>query len=256
MNSSMMTLEGRVAAIMGARRGIGRAIGLAFAEAGADIAVSDIVIENGELETVADAAGKMGRRSLATQVDIRQKKEIETFLGQILEQFGKIDILINTVGIPQGGKTSIELKEEVWDRVIDTNLKGYFLSSQVFGKQMTAQKKGTIINIASSMGIRASPGRVAYAVSKAGIIMLTRCMALELAAFGIRVNAIAPGLVNGEFSEKVFSNPDILKEEIASIPMGVHAEADDIASAAIFLASNMSGHITGQTFPVDGGQSI
>ena len=256
-----MKLEGKVAIVTGARRGMGRAIALAFAEAGADITVCDVVVEDGEMEAVVEEIKKLGRRSLAVQADISQKTDVDNLVQRVIDEFGVIDILVNNAGrgfgaplLDSAGRAVrgpvLEHGEEDWDKIMDTNLKGCYLCSHAVGKKMVERRKGNIINIASICAFSSSSY---YSVSKAGNVMLTRVLAKELARYNIRVNAIAPGAVRTEMSRFCWSNPKCLKRDEAAIPLGRYAEPSEIANVALFLASGASSYIVGATIVVDGG---
>ena len=254
MESPNLPLEGKVAIVTGSRRGIGKAIALLFAKSGADVVVCDYQTEDGELETVAQGICKIGRRSLAIRTDTRIKEEIDNLVQRTINEFGIVDILVNNAGI--ASKTPLlEISEEEWDRVVDTNLKGYHLCSQAVAKIMVKQKGGTIINIASIGSLRPSKflGWAVYNVSKAGVVMLTKQLALELASHRIRVNAIAPAPVRTDMVQELWTNSEILERYSSSVPLGRIAEPDEIAHAAEFLASDASSYITGHTIVVDGG---
>ena len=246
------SLEGKTAFITGGRRGLGKAIALGFAEAGADVAICDQVITDGELEETADEIRKLGRRSLAIQADITRKGDVEKMVQKAVDEFGGIDIFMNNAGqyIPS---PTLELSEEDWDAVLDTHLKGSFLCSQAAGKVMVKQKRGTIINMASLGGIRPVQSPGGYDTAKAGLIMFTSSLAIELAPYNIRVNAIAPGFPKTKMNEGVRSNPQLLKKFEAAIALGRFGEPAEIATTAIFLASDASSYITGITILVDGG---
>jgi NAD(P)-dependent dehydrogenase (short-subunit alcohol dehydrogenase family) len=253
MSIPNFTLSDQRALVTGGRRGIGRTIALAFAEAGADVAVCDLVIDDGQLEGVAEEIQKHGRRSLAVQADTSRKADVESMVERTIKEFGGIDILLNNAG---GGAPSpfLDLPEEEWDRVVNVNLKGYYLCAQTVGKRMVEQKKGRIINIASQYAFKAVPGFGVYCVSKAGVVMLTRVLARELGSYGIRANAIAPGLVKTELSRHDWENPEIRKAREAATALGRLAETSDLVGAALFLASDASDYVTGQTIVVDGGE--
>lgn len=246
------SLEGKVAIITGGRRGIGRAIALAFAEAGADIVVCDRVVEDGELEAVAKEIQGLKRRSLAIQADITQRNDVENLVQRVIDEFSVIDILVNNAAMNIRAPL-LELREDGWDRIINTDLKGYYLCSQAVGKRMVDRKKGNIINMASAAAMKASPEMGAYCIAKAGVVMLTKVLALELAGYNIRVNAIAPHLVKTKFSQPLWSDPEIMKQVGGEIPLGRLAETDDIIGSALFLASDASSYITGHTIVIDGG---
>jgi len=251
---SSFSLSGKVAIVTGGRRGIGKAIALALAEAGADIAVCDRVIEDGELEAVAEEAQRLGRRSLAVQADITQKADVDSLVQRVMSEFGAIDILVNNAAMNIRAPL-LELREDGWDKVIDTDLKGYYLCSQAVGKIMVSQKRGNIINIASTAAMYTAPEMGAYCIAKAGVVMLTRILAVELAQYNIRVNAVAPSMVKTKFSQPLWDDPETLKEIEAGIPLGRLAEPSDIVGSVLFLASDASSFITGHTIIVDGGSS-
>jgi 2-deoxy-D-gluconate 3-dehydrogenase len=248
------SLPGKVAVVSGGRRGIGKAIALALAEAGADIAICDRVTDDGELNAVAEEVKRLGRRSLAVQTDITKKADVDNLAQRVVDEFGVIDILVNNAAMNIMAPL-LELREEGWDRVIDTDLKGYYLCSQAVGKIMVSQKRGNIINIASTAAMYTAPEMGAYCIAKAGVVMLTKVLAVELAQYNIRVNAIAPSMVKTKFSEPLWSDPETLKEIESGIPLGRLAEPSDIIGAALFLASDASSYITGHTIVVDGGSS-
>ncbi len=254
MSMPSLSLEGQVAIVTGSRRGNGRAIALAFAEAGADVAVCDLVVEDGLLEAVAKKVRGFGQRSLAVQTDVTQKAQVDNLVQRVEDELGAIDILVNNAGInPRVIAPLLEQSEEDWDKVIDTNLKGEYLCSQAVGKRMVERKRGNIINIASVSAFSCDEGWGPYCISKAGVAMLTRGLAKELARYNIRVNAIAPGWVKTNINEDFWSDPETYKQIAAKIPMGRWAESEDIANAALFLASDASSYMTGHTIVVDGG---
>ena len=253
MNGLNLSLAGKVAMITGGRRGIGKAIALGFAQAGADIAVCDRVTEDRLLMSVAEEIQKMGRRSLAIQADTSKRSDVENMAERVFQEFGTIDILLNNAGTAAPGPL-LELPDEVWDRVMNVNLKGYYLCAQTVGKRMVERKKGVIICIASQYAFRAAAGMGVYCVSKAGVVMLVRVLARELGNDGIRVNAIAPGLVKTDLSRNDWMDPEIRAEREAATPLGRLAETGDLVGAALFLASDASAYVTGHTIVVDGGE--
>jgi NAD(P)-dependent dehydrogenase (short-subunit alcohol dehydrogenase family) len=251
---SSFSLSGKVAIVTGGRRGIGKAIAQALAEAGADIAVCDRVIEDGGLEAVAGEVKRLGRRSLAVQADITRKADVDSLVERVVAELGGIDILVNNAAMNIRAPL-LELREDGWDKVIDTDLKGYYLCSQAVGKQMVSQKRGNIINIASTAAVKAAPEMGAYCIAKAGVVMLTKVLAVELAQYNIRVNAVAPYMVKTKFSQPLWGDPETLKQIEAEIPTGRLAETGDIIGSVLFLASDASSYITGNTIFVDGGLS-
>ena len=253
MSIPSFSLEGKVAIVTGSKQGIGKAIAVALAEAGADVAVCTRVVEGGELEAVADEIKRLGRRSLAFQTDITQKSDVDNLVQRVMDEFGTIDILVNNAGIIIRGPI-LDFPEDEWDRVIDTDLKGYYLCCQAVGKIMVERKRGNIINISSRIAKRAATDRGAYCVAKAGVDMLTRVLALELASYNIRVNAIAPADFRTEMTRGVLSDPETLRQRESFIPMGRIPEPSELVGAALFLASDASSFITGHIILVDGGR--
>ena len=246
-------LKGKTAIVTGGRRGIGKAIAVAFAAAGADVAVCDIATEDGLLEQTGQELNEAGSRSLVLHTDISRRDQVEIMARRVLEAYGKIDILANCAGVWIPGETLVECSEENWDKVIDTNLKGTYLCCQAVGKAMIMRKSGSIINISSQVGLTPGAGTGAYPVSKAGIIMLTRQIALELAPFGIRANAIAPGIVKTDFNAAFWKDPKVERQTSGMVPLGRLAEPEDVAHSALFLASDDAGYVTGEVICVNGG---
>jgi 2-deoxy-D-gluconate 3-dehydrogenase len=250
MTQSDFSLEGRVAIIIGASRGIGRAIALGYARVGAQVVLASRSLP--DLERVADEIRGLGKPPLSLRADISQKSEVDLMVEKTVERFGTIDILVNnpalTILVPL-----MELGEEGWDQIMNTSLKGFYLCCQAAGRVMMEKKRGVIINVASALGLRASPRMPGYSIAKAGVIMLTRVLALELGRYNIRVNAIAPGLARTDFSQALWGDPAYLAGREAQIPLGRIAEADDMVGAALFLASDASAYVNGHTLVVDGG---
>jgi NAD(P)-dependent dehydrogenase (short-subunit alcohol dehydrogenase family) len=249
------SLEGKVALVTGSRRGIGKAIAIACALAGADVAACDNVIEDGLLNETNEELRKLGARSLALQVDVSLRGDVEKMAQQVQQTYGRIDVLVNCAGVWIPGQTLIECTDENWDKVIDTNLKGTYLCCQAVGKVMIGQRSGSIINMSSQVGLTPGAGAGAYSISKAGIIMLTRQLALELSGNKIRVNAIAPGIVKTDFNSAFWKDPAVEKQTSAMVPLGRLAEPEDIANASVFLASDDASYITGEVLCINGGWS-
>jgi len=250
--STKYSLEDKVAIVTGAGRGIGKGISLGFAEAGAEVVVCSRTPE--QLKGTVEEIKKYGRRTLAVPTDITKKADVDNLVQKTVDEFGKIDILVNNAGtgilLPL-----VEHEEEDWDLVMNTNLRGYYLCSQAVGKKMIEQKSGNIISISSVRGLEAFPGRASYCVSKASVIMLTKVMAIELAGYNIRANAIAPGFFKTELTMPRWEIPEERQKITANIPMGRWGEMDEIASAALFLASDASSFVTGHTLVVSGGEA-
>jgi 3-oxoacyl-[acyl-carrier protein] reductase len=247
-----LSLEGKIAMVTGAKRGIGRAIALAFAKAGASVALCTRDTGDGRLQIVADEIRGLGRAALALQADVSRPDDVNRMVRQVVAEFGGIDLLVNNAAASLAAPL-METAEADWDRLMAVDLKGYFLCAQACARVMMERKTGGIINISSRLGISASPRMGAYSVAKAGELALTRGLALELAPLNIRVNAIAPGLVETEGSAHLWGQPEVRKRFESAIPLGRIAQPEDIARAALFLASEASGYITGHTMIVDGG---
>jgi NAD(P)-dependent dehydrogenase (short-subunit alcohol dehydrogenase family) len=260
MTKPNFSLKDRVAVVTGGRRGMGQEIALTLAEAGADVAVCDYTLEGGELEGVADQIQKLGRKSLAIKCDITKKADIDSFAKKVVDKFKTVDILVNNAGIAGDRMPVLEITEQNYDNVLDTNLKGMFFVSQAFGKIMAAKKKGAICNLASILSLEVGEyGRKVedklgiYAISKAGVWMLTRYFAGELGPLGIRVNAVAPTRILTPMS-LAWNNPDEAKRSASYIPLGRIGYPPDVAAAVLFLVSDASSFVTGDVIRVDGGQ--
>lgn len=254
MDVSDFSLEGKVALITGGSRGIGRAIALAFADAGAEVVVSSRKLA--DLQKVADEIRGLGRRSLAIAAHGGKLEDLSQLADTVKAEFGRIDILVNNAAANPVYGPILEIQEPAWDLIMSVNLKGYCFLSQAVAKIMIDQGGGKIINIASTGGISPERGIGVYCISKAGVIMLTKVMASEWGQFNIRVNAIAPGLVQTRMSQALWGNPDYLQETMKHTPLGRIAQPDEIAGAAIYLASDASSYMTGQTLILDGGAII
>ncbi|MEE8373742.1 MAG: glucose 1-dehydrogenase [Dehalococcoidia bacterium] len=261
MSMPGLSLEGKVAIVTGAagRGGMGRAIALAFAEAGADVAVCDNVVDvdDRNLAAVADEIARLGRRSLAIQADVSEKSDVDNMARRVVDELGPIDILVNNAGIVRVSPV-LETSEESWDSVIDVNLKGCFLCSKAVVKGMMDRRSGSIISISSMNGLTAFPAPASYSVSKAGIIMLTRSLARELGSYNIRVNAVAPGAMRTDWVAHIEDWPvrPAPRQSTASegrIPLNRAGEPSEVASAVLFLASDAASYVTGHTLVVDGG---
>lgn len=245
-----MFLEEKVAVVTGGSRGIGKAVCLALASEGACVVVNFFPGMEADAEAVVAEIESAGGRAVAVAGDVSRIDDFERLVEQTLELFGRIDILVNNAGITRDGLI-IRLKEEDWDAVIDTNLKGVFNGIKAVARVMLKQRRGRIINISSVVGITGNAGQTNYAAAKAGIIGLTKSAARELAARGITVNAIAPGYIVTPMTAGL---PEPVREELTQrIPMQRLGQPEDVANAVLFLASDMASYITGQTLHVDGG---
>ena len=244
-----MQIEGKIAFVTGASRGIGRAIALTLAEAGADVVVN-YAGNAAAAEEVAAEIRKMGRRALILQGDVSQTEAAASMLDAVVAEFGRCDILVNNAGITRDGLL-MRMKEEDWDAVLDTNLKGVFNCTKAALKYMMKQRSGKIVNIASVVGIMGNAGQANYAAAKAGCIGFTKSVAKEVASRGITVNAVAPGLIATDMTSVL---PEKVIEEMASgIPLKRAGQPVDVAKAVLFLVSDDAAYITGQTLNVDGG---
>ena len=245
----MGMLDGRVALVTGAARGIGKAIALKLASEGADVAFTDLVINEAAEETVSEVAA-YGHKVKAYASNAAKFDETQAVVEEVVREFGRIDILVNNAGITKDGLV-MRMSEEQWDAVIAVNLKSAFNFIHAVVPQMARQKSGSIINMASIAGQMGNPGQVNYASSKAGLIAMAKSVAKEMGARGIRANAIAPGYVITEMTEAL---PQAVRDEfVKMIPLGRGASVGESASVALFLASELSSYVTGQVIAVNGG---
>jgi len=251
----MGKLEQKVAIVTGGGTGIGRTIALEMAKAGAEVVVSSRNLAN--LEKVAEEIKSLGSHPLTVVTDVSVGEQVRNMVQQTVDTFGRVDILVNDAGISHR-TLLVDLSEEEWDNIMATNVKGVFLCIQAAAKHMMKQKYGKIINIASIVGLRpARPGTTAYCTSKAAVISLTKASAIELAPYGINVNAIAPGSIETEIYRKGRTQEQIQQwlDAARRAPMGRVGEPQDIANAALCLASDDSSFLCGETIVVDGGRN-
>ncbi len=247
------SLQGKIALVTGASRGIGKAAAIGLAQAGADVAVTSRKLP--DLEKTAEEIRKLGRKSLPVAAHVGRMEEIQSLVKKVVEEFGRIDILVNNAATNPTMASALDVDERAWDAVMNLNLKGLFFLSQAVARVMKEKGGGRIINVSSIAGL--SPDLLpVYSISKAGVIMATKVMAQQWAQYNIRVNAIAPGLTKTRFSEALWSNPDILKMAVSKAPMGRIAEPEEMVGAIIFLASDASSYVTGQVIAIDGGTTI
>ena len=273
MSLSEFSLNGKKALVIGARRNMGKGFALGLAEAGADVAVTDVNIESGQLEKVSKQIQDMGRDSMCLKVDISSQDEVKTMVRQVEDKFGRIDILMN-VAVMYHMNSVQDLDAESWDKLTDVNLKGYWLTIQEVAPLMKKQGSGSIINLTSRGGLKAHADKAMgnYAIVKSGIAMMTRQYSRYLGPYNIRVNAIAPSLVEWEEfpgqeeNKKSQENQPSVQKEISeqekfeawstgpqNIPLGRVATFNEMANAAVFLASDASSYVTGTILNVDGG---
>ncbi|KAB2337470.1 3-oxoacyl-[acyl-carrier-protein] reductase [Cytobacillus depressus] len=244
-----MKLEGKIALVTGASRGIGREIALELARQGADIAVNYSGSEERANQVVAEIK-EMGRNAIAIKCDVSNSESVANMVKETVDSFGKLDILVNNAGITRDNLL-MRMKEDEWDDVMNINLKGVFLCTKAVTRQMMKQRNGRIINISSIVGVSGNPGQANYVAAKAGVIGLTKTSAKELSTRGITVNAVAPGFITTDMTEKL---PEDVKEQmLKQIPLARFGEPADIANVVVFLASEDSRYMTGQTLHVDGG---
>lgn len=249
----MAELKDKVVIVTGARRGMGRSHALLLAKAGAKVVVSDISLE--DCEKVVEEIEKQGGEALAAKCDVTKKEEVDEMLRKTIEKWGKVDILVNNAGIAQF-VPFLEMTEEDWDRTLDINLKGYFLCAQACAKEMAKQKSGVIINIASvAMGQQGVgfPNVVHYCASKGGIVGMTEALAVELASYNIRVNAVAPGMIETPMIDPIKKDPKMMEAMLARLPMRRVGRSEEVSDLVVFLASGKSSYITGSTIIIDGG---
>jgi NAD(P)-dependent dehydrogenase (short-subunit alcohol dehydrogenase family) len=250
MGEVKFDLSGKVAVVTGGGRGIGRAIALSLAGAGAAVAVSSRTQK--EIDAVAEEIRRMGGKALAVAADLTVNEQLENLVNATVVEFGKIDILVNNAA-RSFLRSLLDLREDGWDKVFNTNVKAVWLLSRLVARKMIEQKSGRIINITTVGAEKAELGMAAYGCSKAALKMLTRCMAREWAQYGINVNAVGPGLTRTDFSKPIWSNPEVAKRVSAMIPKGRLAEPEEIVGSVLFLASDAAGFITGHSIYVDGG---
>jgi 3-oxoacyl-[acyl-carrier protein] reductase len=244
----MSQLANQVAVVTGAGRGIGRAIALKFASAGADVACVSRTAENSE--KVANEIRVLGRKSWAYALDVSDAKAVEAAGEKILAEAGKVDILVNNAGVTRDGLI-MRMTETDWDTVLDTNLKGAFLFTKAFARTFARQRSGRIINIASVIGLMGNAGQCNYAASKSALFGFTKSMARELGSRGITANVVAPGFIETDMTSGL--NEEVRDGILKQVPLGSFGQPEDIANAALFLASPAARYITGQILTVDGG---
>jgi NAD(P)-dependent dehydrogenase (short-subunit alcohol dehydrogenase family) len=249
-----MRCAGTIALVTGAQQGIGRAIAVRLAEEGADVAVNYLDDERAA-DAVAREIGKTGRRAVPIRADVSRSADVERLVAEAARALGPVDVLVNNAGVFPRSPV-LELTEAEWDLVHGVNLRGAFLCAQAVARRLVARgAPGAIVNLASSAAYRSSPRGVHYVASKAGVVGLTRAIALELAPYRIRVNALAPGLT--DTAQPRYGHTDAELAEMArQVPLGRMGDPDDIAAAAAFLASSDARHITGQVIHVNGGQYL
>ncbi|MDP9563305.1 UNVERIFIED_ORG: NAD(P)-dependent dehydrogenase (short-subunit alcohol dehydrogenase family) [Rhizobium nepotum] len=247
------SLDGKVALVTGAARGIGRACALACAAAGADVVIG---VRN--VEAVADLVAELrttGGRVLAVTMDIADSSQIAEAVAEAVAAFGKIDVLVNNVGVAPGNLAEL-VEEKDLDQILDVNIKGTFLVTQTVARHMIEQKSGRIINISSQAGTVTLRGESLYCMSKAAINHLTRCLAAEWAQYGITVNTVSPTFIWSDSTRPVLADPDFYARTVGHIPLGRIGDTDDVVGAVVYLASPAASLVTGANLLVDGGWSV
>lgn len=244
----MGTLEGKVALVTGAARGIGQATALKLAERGADIALCDL-----KKEWIAETEEKvraLGRRAESFAMNVAAQADVTRAVGEVDSAFGRIDILVNNAGITKDG-LMMRMSEEDWDNVLDINLKGTFLCTKAVSRIMMKQRSGSIVNVASIIGLIGNAGQCNYSASKAGVIALTKSVAKELAPRGVRANAVAPGFISTKMTDDL--PEEVQKKMLDNIPLKRFGTPDDVANVIAFLAGDEAAYVSGQVVPVCGG---
>jgi 3-oxoacyl-[acyl-carrier protein] reductase len=245
-------LNGKIALVTGASRGIGRAIALEYGKNGATVVVNFL----GNVEKANEVVNEieaLGGKAIAYKTDVANSSDVTKMFDDVTKEFGKIDILVNNAGITRDNLL-IRMKDSEWDDVIQTNLTSVFMCSKIAAKHMMRNRTGRIINVSSVVGILGNPGQANYVAAKAGVIGLTKSMARELAVRGILVNAIAPGFIETDMTQKL--NDDVRSQMQTQIPLQRFGTPEDIANVALFLATEQSSYITGQVISVDGGMAM
>ncbi len=255
MGQGPFSLEGRVAIVTGASRGIGEAIAVRLAEAGAAVVLAARKPEG--LEVVAKRIAAAGGRALAVPAHMGKPAEVGALVARAVAAFGKVDVLVNNAAANPYFGPLLGIEESAWDKTFEVNLKGYFTATRAVVEHLRSRKApGSIVNVASIVGLRAAPLQGAYGMTKAAVVSMTRTLAQELGPEGIRVNAIAPGLVETRFASAIVESEPLRDRFVSRTALGRHAQPDEIAGAALFLASDASGYVTGHVLVVDGGTTM
>jgi NAD(P)-dependent dehydrogenase (short-subunit alcohol dehydrogenase family) len=251
MGLEIFSLKGRTAIVTGGSKGLGEAIALSMADAGANLVITGR--DEASLSKVAEAVKAKGAKCIPMKIDVLKKADIKEMTDRTLAEFGKIDILVNNAGI-NVVKPLLKITEEDWDRVLDTNLKGYFFCAQAVAPHMIEQKRGCIINNASIFGRTGFMNLSPYIASKGGVVQLTKAMAVEWARFNVRTVCIAPSYIVTEMAKRdIEANPQILEQNLKKIPMKRGGEPREVGDVCVFLASDAASFVTGETIAIDGG---
>lgn len=251
MDSSFLKQEGKVVLVTGASRGIGKAVAFAFADAEADLAIASRRLP--DLQAVGDHIRAMGRKCLEVPAHSRKPEDLANLVNSAMERYGKIDVLVNNAASNPAMGPLVDTEDAIFDQIMETNLRGYFILSKLVGKIMRDQKSGNIINISSAGGVSPAEGLGPYCISKAAINMLTKAMALELGPYNVRVNAIAPRIVKTDFSKALWTNQKLMDNEFKTTPLKVLGTPEEMAQTALYLASTAASYMTGQVVVINGG---
>lgn len=253
MSVQLFSLQDKVAIVTGASRGIGRAIALGFAEAGADVALA--ARSEPDLETLAKEIDALGRRALPVATDVTKREDLETLIARTTSELGRLDVLVNNAGGTRFMAPLLTLRESGWDKSLALNLTSVFHATQLAAQAMVASGGGSIIQVASVAGVMGTPTLSFYSAAKGGVRLFTQSVAKELAQSGVRVNTLAPGWIETDLNAILRQDESTSREVAKTIPMGRWGRPDEIVGAAIFLASDASSFVTGATLVIDGGQT-
>ena len=248
-----LSLEGKVALVTGSGRGIGETLAIGLAQAGADVVVSDLEERLKDARTVKERIEHLGHRSNSYFIDVQDITSIQNCINDVVKEFGQLDILVNNAGIRRR-QAALDVTEEDWDAVMDTNLKGAFLCTKAAIRPMLRQRSGRIINMSSVVALTGNAGQANYTAAKAGLIGFTKTVAREVASRGITVNALAPGFIETRMVDEL--GEDLMKQIMERIPLARFGSTEDVAASVAFLASEDAAYITGQVLSIDGGLGL
>jgi NAD(P)-dependent dehydrogenase (short-subunit alcohol dehydrogenase family) len=251
MDCSFLSFEEKVVLVTGGSRGIGKAVALAFADAGANVVIASRKLP--DLEKVVDEIKAMGKKATCIAAHTKKPEDLKNLVEKVMEEYGKIDVLVNNAATNPAMGDIVDTEDDVFSHIIDTNLKGYFMLSKLVGKIMRDQKSGNIINISSAGGLSPAEGLGPYCISKAGINMLTKQMAMEMGPYNVRVNSICPRIVKTDFSKALWSNEKLMEEEYKNTPLKCVSTPEEIAQACLYLASTATNYMTGHDLILNGG---